>query len=75
MAMLASQGAVHESTPSIEQRKRRELHDYDDTPCQAPASDFNHDEANKRHELKIQRQDQKRFQQRQQAKFNTKGRR
>lgn len=49
--------------------------EYDDIPCQPAASDFYDGHAVNRHEMKIRKQDQKRFQQKQQAKFNMKGRR
>lgn len=72
-ALVAITSHAGANATPIELRKRRELDEYE--PCQAADNDFNDDEALKRHELKIQRQDQRRFQQRQQAKFNMNGRR
>lgn len=46
----------------------------DDEPCQPGASDYWEGRAVNRHELRTRKEDQKRFQNKQQAKFNMKGR-
>jgi hypothetical protein len=69
-AILA--GSMNKSTGSsldLERRKREE-----NDACQPGPSDYWNGKAVDPHELKMRKQDQKRFQNKQQARYNMKGR-
>lgn len=68
MAILAGVGDAQKLAVVRDQRP-------EDEPCQPGSSDYWDGKAVNRTELKTRKQDQQRFQSKQQAKFNMKGRR